>query len=118
MIELEKMQKIVTFELSEAEKKRFLDTLSQKFGNVKLWFDSYYEYSFYFVGAIDDVEIEVGYGGDYDEIYRFNVKKDHPECFDPPSKWLDIIIYFKKHNSIVYFQNGWNIVTIYKKKGG
>lgn len=53
------------------------DEFVQKYGKVKVKFQTYYKYSFTFVGKLDTGEtITVRVGGDSSEIYRFEVSAD------------------------------------------
>ena len=50
-----------------------------KYGNIPLKFSSYYKYQFYFgATAPDGARISGGYGGDADDIYRYEVDPDKP----------------------------------------
>lgn len=52
----------------------------KKYGNVPLLFSGYYKYRFGFKGtAKDGAEIYVSYGGNSDDIYRYNVSRNKPE---------------------------------------
>lgn len=48
----------------------------EKYGDVPLRFESYYKYSFTFVGVADDVLIIAAVGGAGEDIYRYTVKRD------------------------------------------
>jgi hypothetical protein len=57
-------------------KDEFLD----KYGNVKVKFDSYYKYMFRFRGELPEGGVlYCSYGGDADDIYRFNIDVDKEE---------------------------------------
>ena len=53
----------------------------EKYSEVKVTFDSYYKYAFTYVGYTepgpDGLQIEVSYGADAQEIYRFELKTGH-----------------------------------------
>lgn len=56
--------------MAELSRKEFYE----KYGDVVVSFDSYYKYDFEFVGVTPEgYVIEVGYGGDADEIYRYDL---------------------------------------------
>jgi|688.fasta_scaffold480425_2 hypothetical protein len=61
-------------ELSEEE-------FIEKYADVVVSFESYYKYSFKYVGytdpGVDGLRIEVSYGGDPQEIYRFELQAGH-----------------------------------------
>ena len=51
----------------------------------ELQFSRYYKYTFDFVGENDAKKLSVSYGGNSDDIYRFNVDREAvkaPENFD------------------------------------
>jgi hypothetical protein len=51
--------------------------IKEKYGDVPLYFSSYYKYSFSFRGtAPDGTELYAFYGGDAGDIYRFEVDPD------------------------------------------
>ncbi len=51
-----------------------LDEFYEKYGDVKVVFDSYYKYSFTYTGKTPEGHsISVIYGGDSDAIYRHDV---------------------------------------------
>jgi hypothetical protein len=57
-------------------KKEFIE----KYGNVKVKFSTYYKYTFTYVGELPNGgKISVGYGGNYDDIYRYDVSADYEE---------------------------------------
>jgi hypothetical protein len=47
--------------------------LEERYGKVKLVFNSYYKYTFTFIGESDGDIIAAHVGGDADEIYKENV---------------------------------------------
>lgn len=51
----------------------------EKYSEVEVTFDSYYKYAFTYVGYTepDGLQIEVSYGGDSSQIYRFELKAGH-----------------------------------------
>lgn len=57
-------------------------------GSLSVTFDSYYKFSFTFLGENDDVELFLGYGGNHDDIYRYNVNTKPVET---PKNYNDII---------------------------
>lgn len=63
--------------------------------NLKLRFSSYYKYSFSFNGQVDDVIVNVSYGEDSNDIYRFSVNNEEfeaPITFDELNSKYDYII--------------------------
>ena len=52
-----------------------------KYSEVDVTFDSYYKYAFTYVGYTepgpDGLQIEVSYGADASQIYRFELKTGH-----------------------------------------
>ncbi len=57
-----------------------LEQITEKYGNVKLKFNSYYKYTFNFIGKTEDgEEVYVSTGGDADDIYRLDVSQDKEE---------------------------------------
>ncbi len=56
------------------------EQILEKYGNVKLKFDSYYKYTFTFVGVADDgAQVSTSIGGDAEDIYRMEVSADCSE---------------------------------------
>lgn len=56
------------------------DAILAKYGDVELFFTSYYKYSFGFEGVADDgLKIYMSIGGDSGDIYRFSVSRDEPK---------------------------------------
>jgi hypothetical protein len=51
----------------------------EKYGEVTVFFSSYYKYTFSFAAYLDDEHrIVVEYGGDANDIYRFEVETAQP----------------------------------------
>ena len=47
----------------------------EKYGEVKVKFDHYYKYTFHYVADLPDgSKLTCAYGGDSDDIYRFDVE--------------------------------------------
>ena len=73
----------------------------EKYSDVKVKFSTYYKYTFTYVGELSDGgKISVGYGGHYDDIYRYDVSADcektvnsiYPYCgtaYDKDGKVVD-----------------------------
>ena len=56
------------------------EQILEKYGNVKLKFNSYWKYTFTFVGVADDgAQVSTSIGGDSDDIYRMDVCADCEE---------------------------------------
>ncbi len=53
------------------------EQILERYGNVKLEFDSYYKYTFTFVGVAEDgAQVSASIGGDSRDIYRMEVSAD------------------------------------------
>lgn len=51
----------------------------EKYGDVEVVFTSYYKYTFTYVATLPDGKrLTVGYGGNHDDIYRFDVSANKP----------------------------------------
>lgn len=62
--------------MTEITKKQFIE----KYGEIKVKFESYYKYTFTYSATLPDGKIiSVGYGGNSDDIYRFSVTSDEEE---------------------------------------
>lgn len=62
----------------------------EKYGEVPLFFQSYYKYSFTFEGrAPDGNKIHGGFGGESDDVYRTHVTRDAPETL-ASLRWFKI----------------------------
>ena len=49
----------------------------EKYGDVKVKFSDYYKYTFNYTGSLPDGgKISIGYGGNADQIYRYEVVSD------------------------------------------
>jgi hypothetical protein len=56
------------------------EQILEKYGNVKLKFNSYWKYTFTFVGVADDgTQVSTSIGGDIGDIYRMDVSVDREE---------------------------------------
>lgn len=64
-----------------------LQEIKERYGEVKLKFQSYYKYSFDFIGTTDKgEEITVAVGGNADDIYKLSVgasKEETINSLDP-----------------------------------
>jgi hypothetical protein len=59
--------------MTEITQKQFIE----KYGTVKVKFESYYKYTFTYSATLPDGKtISVGYGGNSDDIYKFSVNSD------------------------------------------
>lgn len=55
------------------------DEVVAKYGDVPLYFHSYYKYTFHYSGTGDDgVRIMGHFGGEHDSVYRYSVDRDIP----------------------------------------
>ena len=62
----------------------------EKYGEVPLYFQSYYKYSFTFEGKAPDGNTITGSsGGSGDDIYRHHVRRDTPETLSS-LRWFEI----------------------------
>ena len=52
----------------------------EKFGDVKMKFDHYYKFTFYFNGEKDEYVFEGSFGGDSGDIYRTEVSATDIIC--------------------------------------
>ena len=53
------------------------EQILERYGNVKLEFDSYYKYTFTFAGVAEDgAQVSASIGGDSRDIYRMEVSAD------------------------------------------
>ena len=60
-----------------------LKKIKEKYGNVKLKFDSYYKHAFVFIGKGKAGEnIGVSVGGDPDSIYRLSIKSNEEKTLN------------------------------------
>jgi hypothetical protein len=60
-----------------------LEQIKEKYGNVKLKFNGYYEYSFSFTGKTEDnEEIYVSVSGNANNIYKLDVSRDKEETIN------------------------------------
>ena len=55
------------------EKQLTIEEVLEKYGNIELYFSSYYKYSFTYTYKKDNLEIIGSYGGNSDDIYRYDV---------------------------------------------
>jgi len=61
------------------------------YGEVPLLFDSYYKFSFTFVGdAPDGAHIVLSYGCESDDVYRYTVERDKPDYLKNGFTYLQI----------------------------
>lgn len=59
--------------MTEITKKQFIE----KYGEIKVKFESYYKYTFTYSATLPDGKIiSVGYGGNSDDIYKLSVTSD------------------------------------------
>lgn len=50
------------------------EEIIKKWGTVKLVFDSYWKFEFFFYAKKDNIVFQGSYGGDSDDIYRYGVE--------------------------------------------
>lgn len=83
------------------------DEAIELYGDVELKFSSYYKYVFMFVGfAEDGARICVTYGGDADDIYRYDVDADETLKFEDPDNWRTSSI-MKEGEEIFQTDSAW-----------
>jgi len=82
--------------------------VAEKYGEVELHFTSYYKYVFSYRGVAEDGYIIVAdYGGDHDDIYRYEVAVNSPEKlgqYFPEDDWSN-------------WDAGWRSVTVFSPNG-
>jgi hypothetical protein len=65
--------------MTKITQKQFIE----KYGTVKVKFESYYKYTFTYSATLPDGKtISVGYGGNSDDIYRFSVTSDSEQTIE------------------------------------
>ena len=72
-------------EMTELEAKEVYEKIA---GKLKLRFVAYYKYSFTFVGEYKNVKVCVAYGGNADDIYKLEVKR---EAFEAPPTFRELM---------------------------
>lgn len=60
--------------------------------DFKVKFRRYYKYEFSFIAKFEDYEISTWYGGDTDEIYRYEIFADIEEPLFPLDNWNSIVV--------------------------
>ncbi len=74
------------------------EKILEKYLGVELTFSHYYKYKFTFIGYVKGgIKIVANYGGDYDDIYRFDLKNNQKEMLDGKDGWTSISIYDGKN---------------------
>lgn len=69
-----------------------IEQVNEKFKDSKVTFESYYKYTFTFVGVSEDgYRLTCHYGGSSDDIYRYDVGNDFIP-FNSTEDWTSIII--------------------------
>lgn len=82
------------------------EEVQEKFKDVKIKFTHYYKYSFTFEGMSEDgYKIVCSYGGNTDDIYRFNVT-DQPVNVGIISDWVNVLVYYNDEE-LFFINNGW-----------
>lgn len=79
----------------------------EKYGDVVLRFSSYYKFCFTFSGvAKDGAVIHATYGGDADEIYRYDVSATHTvESLTLPLEDYWISVQIKKDDETIFLES-------------
>lgn len=84
-----------------------VEQVNEKFKDVKVTFDSYYKFTFEFVGKSEDgFQLECTYGGDSDDIYRYDVNTD-PVSFGDCDQWSYVVVKDKDGNKVFSESFGW-----------
>ena len=85
-----------------------LEQVNNKFKDAKVKFNSYYKYTFNFVGETEDgFKLICGAGGDASDIYRFSVDNTTEMSFRNADEWSRVTI--KDSNGEIVFNEyfGW-----------
>lgn len=76
--------------MKKEQAKELYESVSKR---LKLSFLSYYKYGFNFTGEVDDVKVYVSYGGNSDDIYRFDVDANEFQAPDTFEKLMNDYYY-------------------------
>lgn len=77
-----------------------VEQVNEKFKDVKVTFDSYYKFTFTFIGQSEDgYKIACLFGGDSDDIYRYDVNTD-PVSFGECEQWTAVAVKDKEGNKV------------------
>ena len=77
-----------------------VEQVNEKFKDVKVTFDSYYKFTFTFIGQSEDgYKIACLFGGDSDDIYRYDVNTD-PVSFGECEQWTAVVVKDKEGNKV------------------
>jgi hypothetical protein len=69
-----------------------LEEVNEKFKDAKVKFTSYYKYTFHFEGQTEDgYTLSCSYGGDSDDIYRFDVDTNEVS-FNNAGEWKHVTV--------------------------
>jgi len=80
-----------------------------EYNTVKLYFISYYKYTFYFKGETEDgKKIAISIGGIADNIYRFSVERDEPVYIEHSYPEIETIRVKDRDGSIIYEWYSWD----------
>ncbi len=84
-----------------------VEQVNEKFKDVEVMFNSYYTFTFTFIGKSEDgYEIVCSYEGDSDAIYSFNVTTN-PEQFSECGRWSNVVIKDKEGTEVFLESFGW-----------
>jgi hypothetical protein len=90
------------------ENKMTVEQVKEKFGNTVLRFSSYYKYMFAFTGHTDDGhKIMCMYGGNSDDIYRYDVDANSEYRLGNLNDWSAVVIKDGANNEVFYQNNDW-----------
>ena len=77
-----------------------VEQVNEKFKDVKVTFDSYYKFTFTFIGQSEDgYKIACLFGGDSDDIYCYDVNTD-PVSFGECEQWTAVVVKDKEGNKV------------------
>jgi len=84
-----------------------LEQVNEKFKDTKIKFNSYYKYTFYFSGVTEDgYQVLCSFGGDSDDIYRFDVDTNELS-FSNTNEWNSVTIKDSKGETVFNEYFGW-----------
>lgn len=70
------------------------EEFNERFGKYAVKFSSYYKYTFNFRAEVEPgVVVTVGYGGNHDDIYRYEVDSETMEQIDCAENWTSVTVY-------------------------
>lgn len=83
-----------------------VEQVNEKFKDVEVMFNSYYEFNFTFVGKTEDgYEVICSYEGEADAIYSYRV--DMMELFEECGRWSNVVVKDKEGTEVFVYSYGW-----------